>query len=208
MKKLLLVLGGVAVASFASADLVTNGGFETNNWNGTNYDAIQAGGTNTSDLPNWTVLGNTDRSGIDIVGTNYPPHSGLFAVDLAGTPGPGGIAQGLATGNGLYEVSFWARSSDGSGINTIVNSGLIGSLSGIGLQTVSNTFTINQDWNLYSYTASTAGASTLVLETSPRNTTNGNVLVDDVSVQAVPEPCSVLGLSLGLLGFVRKRKSK
>jgi hypothetical protein len=208
MKKSLFVLGGVLAASFASANLVTNGGFETNNWGGTVYDAIQAGGPNTGDLPDWTVLGNTDRSGIDIVGTYYSPHSGSFAVDLAGTPGPGGIAQALATGTGQYQVSFWARSSDGSGINTIVDSGLIGPLSGTGLQTVPNTFTINQDWNLYSYIGSAAGASTLVLETSPLNTTNGNVFVDDVQVNPVPEPCSVLGLGLGVLALVRKRKSK
>ena len=182
------IFGGL-VAS-ASANLVTNGSFETHPaFSGTSYYVVNAG---SNALTGWTVGGTS----IDITGIGYPVHSGSFAVDLAGTPGPGSVSQSLATSGTQYTVSFWA--TGGSYPNDQVNVTFGGT---------SHNFTVTGGWAQYSFTAlGNVGSTSLSLATRPENNSNGNVFIDDVSVQAVPEPMTMVALSCGLIAVARKRR--
>jgi hypothetical protein len=185
---LVSILGGL-VAS-ASANLVTNGSFETHPaFAGTSYYVVNAGST---DLTGWTVGGKS----IDITGIGYPVHSGAYAVDLAGTPGPGSVSQSLATSGTQYTVSFWA--TGGSYPNDVVN---------VSFGSTSASFVVTGGWAQYSFTTlGNVGSTNLTLATRPENGTTGNIFIDDVSVEAVPEPMTMVALSCGLIAIARKRR--
>lgn len=74
-------------------NLIVNGSFE---------DA-RTGNGQSSNIPGWTVTTAT----VDIVGSYWQQIDGKHSVDLAGTPGAGGIAQDIRTEPGAgYALSF------------------------------------------------------------------------------------------------------
>lgn len=189
--KNLLLLAALSVTAGAHA-LVTNGGFELNDYNGLGYKEYFAGDPG---INGWTVTGT---GSVDIVGTAYPVNSGVHALDLVGTPGPGEIEQTLATTNGMtYTVSFYAMHTGGS-INAEVN---------VGLGATTQQFQVTTSYQLYSFNATAASAAeVLKLWSNPQNTSNGNTFIDDVSVEAVPEPATLAALGVGLAALRRRRK--
>jgi hypothetical protein len=86
---------GNALAAFTatlstSANLVTNGGFETGNFNG------------------WTQSGDTSSTGVAGTFDGTAPHSGSFHAHFGPTGGLGFIAQTLSTIAGAsYTLTFW-----------------------------------------------------------------------------------------------------
>ncbi|RYG31970.1 DUF642 domain-containing protein, partial [bacterium] len=172
--RILALSGFLVLSGVASANLVTNGGFETNTWGGTSYYLANAGDTS---ITSWAVSQNS----VDIVGTDYSPYDGSFAVDLAGTPGPGTISQSVGgTSAGSYAVSFWGRKSSG-------NTGTDGEVT-VDFGSSSATVALTDTWTQYSFTMTgDLGSTTLSLATNPTNTSFGNLFVDNVSVEAVPE---------------------
>jgi hypothetical protein len=216
MNKTISILAGVsfAVSSFAQ---VSNGSFETNTWNGSGYDALFTG--DSASLASWLVLGNMDSetgaplSGVDIVSSPYPVFDGNFAVDLAGTPGPGGISQLLTLSAGTYDVTFAALFNPyADPINMTIFAGLVDPSLANGSNLIDPsqlnliTVTSTGPYGIYGFEATVTGNSLLVLETDPNNHTNGNIFVDAVNAQAVPEPISMTLLGLGGLSLVRRRK--
>ena len=113
MKRISLAFGVVALAGLGHAQ-VLNGGFESfdasaADGSGAGYWIYNAGNTG---IDNWAVGGTS----VDTVSVASLVHSGTYALDLAGTPGPGSVTQTLAVTNGLtYRVYFWARG--GGGVN-------------------------------------------------------------------------------------------
>jgi hypothetical protein len=187
----------LAVPTMASANLVSNGSFET-------YDtsmANQSGGgwwgynAGNSGIDGWTV----GMTSVDTVTAPYAIQNGVSALDLAGTPGPGSVEQSIATSvGGSYLVSFYGMASGLSGTNADVQ---------LNFGTASQTFNMTGSYQQYTMLATASSASSLLkLATDPSNTTNGNLLVDNVSVQAVPEPTSMAALGLGALGILKRRK--
>jgi hypothetical protein len=183
-------------ATGASANLITNGGFETLNGSPTllngSWEAVANGGTR---IVGWSV-GDTS---VDVVTSPYAVQEGQFAIDLAGTPGPGSIFQNLSTVGGQgYTLSFYA-SSNGSASTLQV--WWAGSL----LDTV-NTPAGNA-FQFFSYLVLGAGPSTEIKFRSTQ-TDNDGAIVDNVSVNAVPVPAAVWLLGSALLGvglIARKR---
>ncbi len=199
------LIGAVVVTATASqAIVVFNEDFEglTARYSGTlsTYEYL-AGGTffNTPTL--WDVLGNpTNSSGIDIVGTAYASNFfGNFAIDLAGSPGPGGIKADLTgLGSGNYQLKFYLKpagqSSDLSSFRMVVGS-----------------TTFNQSH----LTNATGGYYTLdfsgnlgEVEFWSDVTHNGNLFFDNFSVtQAVPEPFT-MALGAAGIGLAMRRRLK
>jgi hypothetical protein len=197
----LFVLGALVGASAmaGAVNLVTNGGFETvntggANGSGTGYWVFNGGNTN---IGSWSVGGTS----VDIVDTTYPVHSGNYALDLVGTPGPGSISQSLSTSNGWnHVISFWARWT-GSTLNQTVKVTL-----GADTQTV--TLGAADTWELVTrtFTNVVGSSNTLTLESLPNNTTNGNTFIDDLTASPVPEPATLALCGLALAAAARRRK--
>ena len=192
-----------SMAVGAQAHLLTNGGFES-------FDISKATGSGAG----YYVFGSTDQgiddwtisaTSVDIVtpaGSPYPVRTGNAALDLVGTPGPGGISQDFAVEAGKsYTVSFWGQST-GGGLNEKVRM----EVSHGGFDAMDFTVT-SGSYNQYSmsFVAGATGSATLSLLSDPGNTSNGNTFIDDV--EAVPEPATLALLAGGALAMARRRKN-
>lgn len=187
----------VLVSAHAEANLLGNGSFETLNLgsadsSGPGYWTYNAGNTGIAD---WTVGGVS----VDAVDTTYPVHSGNYGLDLVGTPGPGSISQAFTGVAGTETVSFWAEST-GAPINDIVN---------VILGTSAQQFHVTNSWQKYTMTVTglNAGTQILSLASDPLNTGSGNTFIDDVSVEATPEPASMAVLAIGAGALLQRRKT-
>lgn len=124
---LLSVGGSLATAQ----NLLTNGDFETPAIQG-QFLFLTDGATA---LNGWLVQAPQPTQGIDIVSATFGSptiaHQGAQALDMAGTPGPGGIVQTVATTVGeTYRVRFWLSSNIGpyqDSLELYWNGALIGS---------------------------------------------------------------------------------
>jgi hypothetical protein len=190
---------GLLGATAASANLVSNGGFETLIGSPTlldgSWEAVANGGTRIS---GWSV-GDTS---VDVVTAPYAVQEGQFAIDLAGTPGPGSIFQSLSTVAAQpYTLSFHA-SSNGPASTLEVWWG--GSL----IDTVNTP--AGTTFQFFSYlVAGVAGPST-VLSFRSTQTDNDGAIIDNVSVNAVPVPAAVwlLGSALLGVGVIARRRTR
>jgi len=194
MKKLaLLTVALVGLSVSASANLVVNGGFEQNDWNYSgSYKKYNAG---SNGITGWSI----GLRSVDLVQSPYPVLEGRTALDLAGTPGPGSISQNLNSVQGTkYVVSFWALTRENS---SAVNQYLFSTFGDQSLQ-----FNLSGTYTKYSYVATAIDDGYLSFATDSLNTTTGNILIDDVSVEAVPEPASMAALAFGAIALLKRRK--
>lgn len=195
--KTLLIIGASTCACFAQANLLVNGSFEDTPVANNSFQNVVAG---SSFITGWTVTGTS----VDVIAgpTTWIPQNGNQSIDLAGTPGPGAVGQSFTTIIGQdYEVNFYLGSNhQGSGdksVNVYIN-GVSENLTG-GLT--------NGSWVQFTRTFT---ASALSTEVKFESTNSGNFggAVDNVSVEAVPEPLTLVGLGLmGLAAVRRRRKS-
>ncbi|MFS0737260.1 PEPxxWA-CTERM sorting domain-containing protein [Sphingomonas sp. 1P06PA] len=187
---------GTSSAS-AAVNLVTNGSFE---------DPISTGNFTTlsgNQLPGWSV----DTGNVDVV--LQPPYvafDGTQALDLVGTGvSTGSISQQIATGTGLYRLTFaYTNNTDSSGPFSATYSigGVTGSV------TASGGTSANPNWQTISVDFLATGATTLSFaDTSGAG--NQGIFLDAVSVTAVPEPAAwalMIG-GFGLVGGAMRRRS-
>ena len=202
---------GVAVSAWsagASANLVSNGSFEgLGTLANTYYEAVNPG---SSRITGWAVTGYSGNS-VDIVreGTGASAldwaQDGSYAIDIAGTPGPANISQdiGAAVASQAYLLSFWT-SSNGAALTgamdvfwngiSVLGSGLVSPAQGTWLQ---HQFTV----------FGTTGVDTLRFTDLKGG--NAGVLLDNVSLTAVPLPPAAILFGSVLFGFAvvaRERK--
>jgi hypothetical protein len=170
----MLVLG--VQAGRASANVVANGGFETNDFTG------------------WTQSGNTDFTFV----VDTSSHSGTHEAQLGPSGSLGFISQAIATTPGQsYMVSFWLA-------NDLPGTNEFEALWNTVLQTPHLVNTSALDYTPYQYTATASGASTLI--TFGFRNDDSTFHLDDVSAAPVPELPAVWLLASGLIGLVGIRR--
>ena len=190
----------VCVAGTAHANLVLNGSFELGIDPGV---FINLPGGSTA-IDNWIVTGD----GIDYVGSGWQSSDGNRSLDLdgsVGSPSPnGGVSQTFATTSGTrYVVQFDMAGNPGSG-PTIkpMRVSAAGQQSDFFFDITGQTSTdMGWETNQWEFMASDS-STTLEFRslTTPPDTGWGPAL-DNVLVQAVPEPSTALSLLVTILFF-------
>lgn len=184
----------LAAALFAAvpaqaADLISNGSFETS----PSYQAVPGGDSST--IPGgWTTINN----GVEWFQPQAeygigPAHSGVSIIDLAYGPGAagGGIYQDIATVAGqTYELSFWGVNSTFAGrsgtgtVDVFVGGNALGSAT----TTETSPSWMASDWVEFTRRFTATGATTRIQFENHQNENTNFAFIDDVSVNAVPEP--------------------
>ena len=183
-KAMIVMLAAASFAVPAHANLVTNGGFETGNFNG------------------WTQTGNTTSTGVALTFGVFTPSQGSFFAAFGPVGSPGGISQTLATtAGGAYTLSFDLANPQGG-----TPSSYSVSVDGNVLDSLTNPATFGYSTRSFSFIA-TSAATVLAFNFrhDPVYFTLDNVIVDAAEV---PEP-AMLGLfGLGAIGLGLSRRRK
>ncbi|MBL9148889.1 MAG: carbohydrate binding domain-containing protein [Phycisphaerae bacterium] len=167
------------LAPLASADLVTNGSFQTGDFSG------------------WTVTNAPVGSNLSVAAGGY---LGPFAAYFQGTgPGYDGIAQTLATSAGTeYTVSFWILN------NGVGDDSLLIDWEGATVFNQSPVEAPLESWSFVSFNVS-AGLNGSELRFRGFDSIS-SFAIDDISVVAVPAP-GAFALA-GALGLARRRSRR
>lgn len=198
-------LTAVVWSAGAAANLVKNGSFEAlkgtggQTLSGVYYEAVDPG---TPRIKNWAVTGKAGKS-VDIVreGTVASAadwaYDGYYAIDMAGSPGPAKISQKIngADDGQAYLLSFWT-SSNGSALTGALDV-LWNNVSVLG----SALFSPDQGtWLEHQFTVyGTAGVDKLKFQGLIGG--NAGVLLDNVSLTAVPLPPAIILFGSVLFGM-------
>lgn len=199
------LFGAVLAATPVSAavNLIVNGGFENTGFGGTSsyYNVGDTGADNPipGDFGFAVPVNN-----VDIIANGvYAPFlatGGAYNLDLVGYGSTGAISQTFATVLGrTYTVSIdFTQNGGGKSADVNVNGAAIGTLVGTGA------------WQTFTTTFIGTGAATTFDITEILGGGNGGVVLDNISVSAVPEPetWAMLVAGFGMTGFaMRKRKA-
>jgi len=179
-----VVVGLMLLGMAASAGVISNGSFESDVISPNPWVSYSASGQG---LTGWTVTGNS----VDLViRSAYAAQEGDQSVDLAGTPGPGGVMQNFATDPGQdYLIDFWVSSNGGAktlSLQVFWNGILTATFDSPDMNT----------WEEHSLIFTASDIQSTIGFNTPI-TSNAGPLLDNVSVSTVPEP-----YTFGLVGVV------
>lgn len=195
------VMFALACVPALATPVILNPSFE-NGPNPGGFTTILGGGGGLSD---WTVTGHS----IDYIGNYWVASDGGRSVDLAGND-PGGVSQLVSgfTVGGYYILYFdMSGNPDGGsnpknltlGITGEPNQGFAFNTSGVSHGAMG--------WTQNSYTFQ-ASATSLTISFAFADSGPWGAALDNVSIEQVPEPASMVlvGLGLAALGFARRRR--
>lgn len=192
-KSLLATVLAVVGLSAQAVELVNNGSFES--YSGNPFTGYVTVGNGSTAITGWTVGGTS----VDVISGAYGAISGN-SIDMLGSPGPGSLSQTLTTTVGqTYQLSFDLSYNGGSYKNIGFS---FGGITGTATAT-SATFPF------YHFTGNyLASTGNTLLSFASTGTGNSGVVLDNVSVTAVPEPESyaMMLAGLGLMGAIARRR--
>jgi choice-of-anchor C domain-containing protein len=188
----------------AAVNILSNGSFEAPDIGEQWYVNYGTGLT----IPGWNVLYNNVDIVNTLVGWGSAAANGKQALDLVGYGSTGAISQAFSTIAGqVYTLSFAYGNNPSStseaaaafsifGGSTLLSSS-VASSNGLGWSTYSGTFLANSATTILTFNNTIGG-------------NNGGLLLDAVSVSAVPEPSTWALMLLGFagLGFFAYRRTK
>lgn len=199
------------IPAVASAQIVTNGGFE--------QPTVGNPCCTTSPpdpLPGWTATPNVNVVNGTFNGTNTPgpnlASEGTQYLDLVGQGGMGSISQLLTLTPGqLYNLTF-AFSNNGFSPNESTSASASFSIDGLTGSVTHNTATpTNLDWQIFSGSFTATGTNTLSFINTAGGPNEG-ILLDAISVTPLPEPATwaMMLLGFGAIGLAtgRRRQSR
>src|SRR6266700_1296704 len=161
----------LGVSGLASANLVTNGSFETGDFTG------------------WTQIGNTSFSGVD---GNPGPGDGNFAAFFGPVGSTGGITQNLTTVAGVRYLIEFDFDPDGG-----VPSSFSATFGGTTLISVNNP--PNTPYQVLGFNATATGTTTAL--TFNFRDDPGFLYLYSVAVAQAPEPGTMALLGIGMAGL-------
>jgi Protein of unknown function (DUF642)/PEP-CTERM motif len=202
-----------ASAANAGINLIQDGGFETpviTTWyanygaetNSTFYDG-------TFFSPSWAITINN----VDLVSgplSGAPAFEGSQYLDLVGYGATGAISQAFATVAGKTYVLKFEYANNPWSTSTASAAVLVGGSSFIGSVTHDTSTGSNLEWTAYSATFVANSSSATLDFVNTVASSNGGVMLDAVSISAVPEPSTWVMMLLGFagLGFAAYRRAR
>jgi len=182
MRTLSLLLLLVLLALPANANLIVNGGFETGDFSG------------------WTVTG-ANILGSEYGTTTFKPNSGTYAAWFGAVNGNTDLSQTFGTIPGqVYEGSFWvANTNDGNPPDNLIQ------VLWNGDAVVDGNDVPDAPWTELDGLMTATAASTTI--TFVFHNAAGWFDLDDVSVEAVPEPAAAFlcAAGCGMAALKRRR---
>lgn len=172
----------------------------------------------------WLTGWSADGYGFDYCTSNYfQAASGSRYVRLAGNVAGGGFYAGLAaplTIGETYKLSFSMAGDliygpDVKALKVTVYAGNWGVIAtptftwdGTGKVGTGLPYGSDPGWEQHEivFTATTTGGFVAFENANVNGTSNGGAFIDNINLDAVPEPCSLLALGAGLVGLIARRR--
>lgn len=191
----------MAAAPASATNLLVNGNFEDASFGGTSgyYNIGNSGADNPVPAGwGWTVPVNN----VDIIANGvYTPFlatGGAYNLDLVGYNSTGAISQTFATVLGkTYVLSLdFTQNGGGKTADVMLDSATLTTLAGTG------------SWQTWTTSFVGTGSPTTLTISEVLGGSNGGIVLDNISVSAVPEPATwaMLITGFGMVGYGLRRR--